>query len=129
MAIRSRYTEDELRRAIHRGIAQYVILGADLDSLAYRARNLAPLLRVFEVDLPGSQRWKCARLRALSVAEPILVAPPLALTFLVCTIFALHRSPRVAFLGATVMEAAVSAYGRGRLVRPSVLPRAIAAPG
>jgi hypothetical protein len=41
----------------------------------------------------------------------ILVAPPLALTFLVCTIFSPHRSPRFAFLAATVMEAAVSAYG------------------
>jgi hypothetical protein len=41
----------------------------------------------------------------------ILVAPLLALTFLVCTMFSPHRFPRFAFLGATVMEAAVSAYG------------------
>ena len=41
----------------------------------------------------------------------ILVAPLLALTFLVCTILSPHRSPRFAFLAATVMEAAVSAYG------------------
>jgi hypothetical protein len=41
----------------------------------------------------------------------ILVAPLLALTFLVCTILSPHRSSRFAFLAATVMEAAVSAYG------------------
>ena len=41
----------------------------------------------------------------------IFVAPLLALTFLVCTILSPHRSPRVAFLAATMMEAAVSAYG------------------
>ena len=41
----------------------------------------------------------------------ILVAPLLALTFLVCTFLSPYRSPRVAFLAATVMEAAVSAYG------------------
>ena len=41
----------------------------------------------------------------------ILVAPLLALTFLVCTFLSPYRSPRVAFLVATVMEAAVSAYG------------------
>ena len=41
----------------------------------------------------------------------ILVAPLLALTFLVCTIFSPHRTARLACLAATVMEAAVSAYG------------------
>ena len=41
----------------------------------------------------------------------ILIAPLLALTFLVCTIFSPYRFPRVTFLAATVMEGAVSAYG------------------
>jgi hypothetical protein len=41
----------------------------------------------------------------------ILIAPLLALTFLVCTIFSPYRSPRVTLLAATVMEGAVSAYG------------------
>ena len=41
----------------------------------------------------------------------ILVAPLLALTFVVCTILSPRRSPRFAFLAATVMETAVSAYG------------------
>ena len=41
----------------------------------------------------------------------ILLAPLLALTFLVCTILSPHRFSRLAFLAATVLEAAVSAYG------------------
>jgi methyltransferase (TIGR00027 family) len=70
MTMRSRYTEDELSDAVQRGIAQYVILGAGLDSFVYRRKTLAPVLRVFEVDLPSSQRWKRERLRALNMAEP-----------------------------------------------------------
>src|SRR5688572_16199947 len=70
MALRSRYAEDELSVAIERGIAQYVILGAGLDSFAYRQTTLAPHLRVFEADLPSSQQWKRERLRALDTAEP-----------------------------------------------------------
>jgi len=41
----------------------------------------------------------------------ILVAPLLALTFLVCAVFSPYRFPRFALLAGTVMEAAVSAYG------------------
>lgn len=41
----------------------------------------------------------------------ILVAPLLALTFLVCAVFSPYRFPRLALLAGTVMEAAVSAYG------------------
>ncbi len=41
----------------------------------------------------------------------ILVAPLLALTFLVCAVFSPYRFPRCALLAGTVMEAAVSAYG------------------
>jgi len=70
MTLRSRYTEDELERAIERGLAQYVILGAGLDSFAYRQRAATPGLRVFEVDLPCSQHWKRERLRTLGMAEP-----------------------------------------------------------
>jgi O-methyltransferase involved in polyketide biosynthesis len=54
---RSRYTEDCLARAIERGIGQYVMLGAGLDSFAYRS-PLAGRVRVFEVDHPATQEWK-----------------------------------------------------------------------
>jgi methyltransferase (TIGR00027 family) len=67
---RSRFAEDELDRALERGVAQYVILGAGLDSFAYRRKALLPRLRVFEVDLPSSQRWKRERLRAVNLSEP-----------------------------------------------------------
>jgi methyltransferase (TIGR00027 family) len=54
---RSRYTEDSLADGIGRGIGQYVILGAGLDSFARRSR-LAGQIRVFEIDHPATQEWK-----------------------------------------------------------------------
>ena len=54
---RSRYTEDQLARAVRDGIGQYVILGAGLDTFAYRS-PLARRVRVFEVDHPATQEWK-----------------------------------------------------------------------
>jgi methyltransferase (TIGR00027 family) len=54
---RSRYTEDSLARGVKRGIGQYVILGAGLDTFASRSR-LAGQIRVFEIDHPATQEWK-----------------------------------------------------------------------
>ncbi|HUA30809.1 MAG TPA: SAM-dependent methyltransferase [Streptosporangiaceae bacterium] len=54
---RSRYTEDSLAQGIERGIGQYVLLGAGLDSFAYRS-PLAGRVRVFEVDHPATQEYK-----------------------------------------------------------------------
>jgi methyltransferase (TIGR00027 family) len=54
---RSRYAEDRLADAIKRGIGQYVLLGALLDSFAYRS-PLAGRVRVFEVDHPATQAYK-----------------------------------------------------------------------
>ncbi|ETW98877.1 MAG: hypothetical protein ETSY2_42030, partial [Candidatus Entotheonella gemina] len=65
-----RYTEDALDRAIERGVTQYVILGAGLDSFAYRRPDLANRLRIFEVDYPASQQWKQHRLRELHIELP-----------------------------------------------------------
>ena len=70
VTMRSRYTEDELSKAIARGINQYVILGAGLDSFAYRRRDLAGVVRVFEVDHPATQQWKRRRLQELQIALP-----------------------------------------------------------
>src|SRR6266436_10028247 len=56
MVVRNRYAEDELARSIQKGVCQYVILGAGLDTFAYR--NRFPLLRVFEVDHPATQARK-----------------------------------------------------------------------
>jgi methyltransferase (TIGR00027 family) len=73
-AVRHRYAEDELARAIRRGVGQYVVLGAGLDSFAYRRPDLAAALRVFEVDHPGTQQAKRARLAEMSVVEPANLA-------------------------------------------------------
>lgn len=56
MAARSRYVEDRLAEAVKNGVAQYVVLGAGLDTFAYR--NPFASLRVFEVDFPATQEWK-----------------------------------------------------------------------
>jgi methyltransferase (TIGR00027 family) len=67
---RSRYLEDEVGEAVRRGVSQYVILGAGLDSFAYRRAELAKVLQVFEVDHPATQAWKRARLRAAGIELP-----------------------------------------------------------
>jgi methyltransferase (TIGR00027 family) len=67
---RSRFTEDQLALAAARGTAQYVILGAGLDSFACRS-ELAGRLRVFEVDHPATQQRKRALLAAAGLAEPL----------------------------------------------------------
>ncbi len=68
MAVRSRYAEDRLAEAIAKGVTQYVILGAGLDTFAYR--NPFPSLRVFEVDFPATQEWKRAMLDEAAIAVP-----------------------------------------------------------
>ena len=70
MAVRSRYAEDELERAVERGAKQYVILGAGLDTFAYRNPHAQQQLRVFEVDYPATQEWKRERLGAANIAIP-----------------------------------------------------------
>lgn len=72
MAVRSRLAEDNWRQAWQQGLLQYVILGAGLDTFAYRA-GAATDARVFEVDLPSTQRWKRTCLQAAGIAEPACV--------------------------------------------------------
>ena len=57
LAARARVAEDELARRVSEGLRQYVILGAGLDTFAYR-NPFADSLRVFEVDQEGTQAWK-----------------------------------------------------------------------
>ena len=70
VAVRSRYAEDELARAVQRGVRQYVVLGAGLDTFAYRNPYPVSRLRVFEVDHPTTQVWKRARLQEAGIAIP-----------------------------------------------------------
>ncbi|MGD1326203.1 class I SAM-dependent methyltransferase [Pandoraea pnomenusa] len=62
---RARFIEDLVIEQVRRGVSQYVILGAGLDSFAQRHASLASSLTIFEVDRPGPQRWKHDRLIAL----------------------------------------------------------------
>lgn len=73
-AIRARFVEDAVEAAIRNGIRQYVILGAGLDSFAYRRPELSERLKIFEVDRAASQAWKRSRLEAMEVAIPPAVA-------------------------------------------------------
>jgi methyltransferase (TIGR00027 family) len=70
VCVRARYPEDLVEQATASGVGQYVILGAGLDSFAYRRRDLLDRLRVFEVDHPASQQWKRQRLAELGMAVP-----------------------------------------------------------
>jgi methyltransferase (TIGR00027 family) len=67
---RARFVEDLLLEQAARGVAQYVILGAGLDTFAQRRPDVASRLRVFEVDQPGPQAWKSKRLIELGYGIP-----------------------------------------------------------
>jgi methyltransferase (TIGR00027 family) len=70
MVARARFVEDLVTEQAGRGVAQYVILGAGLDTFAQRRPEIAARLRVFEVDQPGPQAWKRARLDELGLGVP-----------------------------------------------------------
>jgi methyltransferase (TIGR00027 family) len=67
---RARFIEDLITEQADRGITQYVILGAGLDTFAQRKPEVAARLRVFEVDQPGPQAWKRHRLVDLGYGIP-----------------------------------------------------------
>ena len=71
VVVRSRFAEDCLEAAFERGVRQYVILGAGLDTFAWRQPAWAATLRIFEIDQAGSQQDKQER-----VARAGLPAPP-----------------------------------------------------
>src|SRR5689334_10415378 len=54
---RARLIEDLVEEQLKKGVHQYVILGAGLDSFVQRRPELAPKLRVFEIDKPETQAW------------------------------------------------------------------------
>jgi methyltransferase (TIGR00027 family) len=70
VAARNRFAEDELALGIRRGVGQYVILGAGLDTFAYRNPHPEGTLHVFEVDHPATQAWKRARLGEIGIPLP-----------------------------------------------------------
>lgn len=67
---RSRYTEDCLEAAIQKGVRQYVVLGAGLDTFAYRRPDLVDRLQIFEVDHPTTQALKRERIARQGWDDP-----------------------------------------------------------
>jgi methyltransferase (TIGR00027 family) len=70
LAGRSRYAEDELHNAVKRGVHQYVVLGAGLDTFAYRNPYPEGILHVFEADHADTQIWKRVRLKEADIPIP-----------------------------------------------------------
>lgn len=67
-AARARFAEDRVAVAAADGVRQVVILGAGMDTFAYR--NPLPDLRIFEVDHPATQAWKRERLAEAGIENP-----------------------------------------------------------
>jgi methyltransferase (TIGR00027 family) len=106
--LRARYTEDALAEAVTRGVRQYVIVGAGLDSFALRRPPFAREVEVFEVDHPATQGFKRERLAECGVELPAhlqLVAADLSETALdealAGSAFAPERPAFFAWLGVT----------------------------
>lgn len=68
VAARSRYAEDQLAEAVRQGVTQYIVLGAGLDTFAYR--NPFHGIHVFEVDYPATQAWKRQLLASTGIPIP-----------------------------------------------------------
>ena len=67
---RARFIEDLVVEQAGRGVGQYVLLGAGLDSFTQRRPEIASTLKVFEVDQPVTQAWKRRRLIELGFSIP-----------------------------------------------------------
>jgi methyltransferase (TIGR00027 family) len=70
MVVRSKLAEDELGKAVEAGVRQYVILGAGLDTFAYRNPYTSKGLHVYEVDHPSTQAWKKTLLQNAHIPVP-----------------------------------------------------------
>lgn len=67
---RSRYAEDNLKKAVNHGVRQYVILGAGMDTFAFRYPEMLDNLQVFEIDHPATQDFKRRRIAELGWNQP-----------------------------------------------------------
>jgi len=70
LAVRSRVAEETLAQCVAAGAGQYVILGAGLDTFAFRNSYPLSALRVFEVDHPATQAWKREQLEQAGIPVP-----------------------------------------------------------
>lgn len=67
---RARFIDDLVGECVDRGVSQYVILGAGLDSFAQRRPEIASRLTIFEIDQSATQAWKQRRLIELGFGVP-----------------------------------------------------------
>lgn len=67
---RARYVEDSLDQAVRNGVKQYVLLGAGMDTFAFRRPEMLEQVRVFEVDHPATQSFKLRRIAELGWLQP-----------------------------------------------------------
>jgi methyltransferase (TIGR00027 family) len=76
IAVRTRFAEDALAAAVDLGVRQLVVLGAGLDTYAYRG-SMRDRLRIFEVDHPATQEWKrqCLTDAAIPLPAGLTFAP------------------------------------------------------
>ncbi|SDJ03982.1 methyltransferase, TIGR00027 family [Bradyrhizobium sp. Rc2d] len=70
VVIRSRYAEDALREATIKGISQYVLIGAGLDSFVLRRPAFSHALTIFEIDHPATQTMKIQRIKECGMSLP-----------------------------------------------------------
>ena len=70
VVLRSRFAEDRLQRSIMRGISQFIILGAGLDSFAYRQPSWAEKIKILEVDSNETQKTKIKLLSTNKIDIP-----------------------------------------------------------
>lgn len=77
IVLRSRFAEDQLAAAVERGVRQLVILGAGLDTFAYRQPAWAHTVRIVEIDQPATQAGKRERLSGAGIEIPsnVTLAP------------------------------------------------------
>jgi methyltransferase (TIGR00027 family) len=69
-AMRSRFAEDRLAQAAARGVRQYVMLGAGLDTFPWRQPDFARQMHLFAADHPASLAWTQQRLRRHGLSKP-----------------------------------------------------------
>lgn len=67
---RARFIEDLILEQNNRGISQYVILGAGLDTFAQRRPDIASKMQLFEIDQADTLNWKEHRLMELGFGVP-----------------------------------------------------------
>jgi methyltransferase (TIGR00027 family) len=69
-AFRSRFTEDRLAEAAARNVSQYVIIGAGLDTFAWRQPDHARSMKIFAVDHVATLAWTQVRFWERGLPKP-----------------------------------------------------------